>query len=114
MDSSRFGSHGQGDMYKSRFWKQEYFQAIDVAKRACQQEGISLANASHRWLLWHSKLDGKQGDGIVTAASSYDQAVANFEDFKSGPLPESVVKAFDEGWELIKACSVKLMLFGFM
>ncbi|TPX32700.1 hypothetical protein SmJEL517_g04204 [Synchytrium microbalum] len=97
----RFGEHGQGDMYRSRFWKREYFAAIDIAKAACDKEGISLVNASHRWLMHHSQLRAGV-DGIVTAVSSYEQAVSNLKDYEDGPLPSTICDAFDEGWQLIK------------
>jgi aflatoxin B1 aldehyde reductase len=42
------------------------------------------------------------GDAIIIGASSAAQLEENLANFEKGPLPEEVVKAFDEGWEKVK------------
>jgi aflatoxin B1 aldehyde reductase len=45
-------------------------------------------------------------DGVVIGVSSLAQLESNLEDLEKGPLPEDVVKAFDEAWMLTKADAV--------
>lgn len=50
----------------------------------------------------HSGLDAK--DGIIIGASSVGHLEENLRDLKKGPLPEEMVKAFDEAWEHVRIC----------
>ena len=50
----------------------------------------------------HSGLDAK--DGIIIGASSMHHLEENLTDLEKGPLPEEMVKAFDEAWEHVKIC----------
>lgn len=44
-------------------------------------------------------------DGIIIGASSTQQLEENLKCLEKGPLPEEMVKAFDEAWEHVKmAC----------
>lgn len=82
--------------YRNRYWKAEFFAALDVLRTACDTAGISMANASLRWLAHHSKLDGAAGDGIIIGASSIGHLESNLEGAQGGPLPKEVVDAMDE------------------
>ena len=58
-----------GKIYQQRFMQEKQFDAVDVLKEACAAAGdIALAEASLRWLRYHSKLGGS--DGIIIGASS--------------------------------------------
>ena len=86
--------------YQKRYWKESYFRAIDLLKEACGREGLNTIDATYRWLAYHSMLDDSRGDAIIIGASKLNHLVQNMESVKAGPLPESVVSAFDEAWEI--------------
>ena len=42
------------------------------------------------------------GDAVIIGASSAAQLEENLTNLEKGPLPEEMVKAFDEGWAIVK------------
>ena len=101
------GRFTQNAMYQDRFWREEYFDAIDTIAAACEAAGGGLtpASAALRWLYSHSALDGAEGDGVILGASS----VAHLEDenleaaaaaARGETLPEGVLAAMEEAWEV--------------
>lgn len=91
--------------YLPRFYTEANFEAIEVIREACENEGISMVEASYRWLLRHSALDPKM-DGILLGASSVSQLEQNLDACdaaaEKGPLSDEVLSAFDKAWELTK------------
>jgi aflatoxin B1 aldehyde reductase len=57
---------------QDRFWKPEYFAAVDTIRAACEEAGggLTASAAALRWLYSHSGLDGAKGDGVILGASS--------------------------------------------
>jgi len=49
----------------------------------------------------HSML--KPEDGVIIGASSVEQCEANCKSSEQGPLPDEIVAALDEAWEIVKA-----------
>lgn len=91
--------------YQKRYWKQSYFTAVDLLKAACAPCGITTVEASLRWLAYHSMLRPDRGDAIILGASKLDHLQQNLAAVTQGPLPEPVVQAFADGWELCQADS---------
>ena len=89
--------------YMNRFWKKSYFDAVVIVKKACEEAGIPIAEAAITWLRHHSKLGEEVGDGIIIGQSSLAHLESNINGFDRGPLPDTVVKAFDAGWKLCKS-----------
>ena len=95
-------------MYQDRFWREEYFDAIDTIAAACEAAGGGLtpASAALRWLYSHSALDGAEGDGVILGASSVAHLEANLEAAAAAArgetLPEGVLAAIEEAWEVCK------------
>ena len=56
-------------------------------------------------MMHHSAMKKELGDAVIIGASSAKQLEANLVDFEKGPLPEDVVQALDQGWELTKSIS---------
>lgn len=63
----------------------------------CDQASVKLKEATLRWLTHHSILG--QEDGVILGASSEEQMKENLQACDQGPLPESVVGAFEDLWE---------------
>jgi aflatoxin B1 aldehyde reductase len=64
--------------------------------KACSEEGLTLKEATLRWLMHHSIL-GKD-DGVILGASSAEQMEENITACEGGPLPNSVVDVFEQAW----------------
>ena len=86
--------------YQKRYWKQSYFDAVSLLKEASEKEGISIIEATYRWLAFHSMLNEKRGDAIIIGASKLEHLIQNMNTLKEGPLPDSVVAAFDKAWDI--------------
>jgi aflatoxin B1 aldehyde reductase len=64
--------------------------------KACDEAGLKLKDATLRWMMHHSAL--ASNDGVILGASSSEQMEENLKACEGGPLPESVVAAFQELW----------------
>jgi aflatoxin B1 aldehyde reductase len=100
---SRFDpNRNQGKNYRRRYWNDEYFDALEILRKATKKAGISEAEAALRWIANHSLLKKEFGDAIIIGASSAKQLEENLANLEKGPLPEEVLQAFDEGWAKVK------------
>ncbi|KAL7947075.1 NADP-dependent oxidoreductase domain-containing protein [Trichoderma barbatum] len=103
-EGSRFDpSRAQGVNYRSRYWNETYFKALDVARPVAAKLGISTAEAALRWSVHHSLMKNEHGDAVIIGASSAQQLRENLTSLDEGPLPDELVAAFDEGWEVARA-----------
>ena len=62
--------------------------------------GLSLTEASMRWLVYHSQLG--EGDGVIIGGSRVEQIERNLLDLRTGGLPEEVVRMVESVWETVK------------
>ncbi len=88
--------------YQGRYWKKSYFDAVKVLEEATQKHGITIIEATYRWMAYHSMLNGERGDGILIGASKLHHLKQNMASLKAGPLPEDVVTAFETAWQITK------------
>ncbi|KAK3809556.1 MAG: NADP-dependent oxidoreductase domain-containing protein [Benniella sp.] len=96
----------QGVRYRERYWKKEYFEAVEVLKKACEPHGLDLVQVAFDWLQFHSKLRAPRGDGIIIGASSLKHATHNLEALKNGkPLPQDVLDAVNHCWDITRESS---------
>lgn len=102
-EGSRFDpKKNQGQNYRRRYWKDEYFDALDILRPVSKKHGLSEAECALRWIVNHSLLKREFGDAIIIGASSAKQLEENLANLEKGPLPEEVLKAFDDGWARVK------------
>ncbi|KAJ6502595.1 Aldo/keto reductase [Mycena sanguinolenta] len=87
-----------GKMYRDRYLKDGNFEALNHLKEVAAQHNLRLTEIALRWCQHHSAL-GEQ-DGVILGASSASQLKQNCEDSTKGPLPDAVVAALDEAWEI--------------
>eukprot|EP00457_Paulinella_chromatophora_P005414 gb/GEZN01005431.1/.p1 GENE.gb/GEZN01005431.1/~~gb/GEZN01005431.1/.p1 ORF type:complete len:463 (+),score=60.70 gb/GEZN01005431.1/:97-1485(+) len=106
-DGSRFGKESpiSGQLYSERYWNKETFAAVEIIRKACASTEIPMAEAAIRWLLHHSILDGAHNDGIILGASTLEHMQENLAALKAGPLPQSIVDAYDRAWDICKGVS---------
>ena len=89
-------------IYQGRYMKQAIFDSLAGIKKACDDEGINMVSASLRWVLHHSYLSAKHGDGIIFGVSRASQMEANLAACAEGPLPKAIVDAMDEAADIAK------------
>lgn len=112
-------SSNLGVMYRARYLKSGYFQALEHLKpvAVCDPKNSTLAVADKhpsqekhqlrlteialRWCQHHSVLT--PDDGIILGASSASQLEQNCLDSEKGPLPDEVIKALDEARLIVGA-----------
>ncbi len=88
--------------YRERYWKHSYFDAVEQIRKACETEGILMAEAAYRWLVNHSCMRSDGKDGILLGASRQEQLLQNLKAAGKGPLPDCVLAAMDEAWEIAR------------
>lgn len=92
----------QGKSFRGRYWNDAYFDALDVIRPTAKKLGMTTAEAAVRWSTHHSQMKREYGDAVIIGSSSAAQLEVNLSNLENGPLPEEMVKAFDEGWALVK------------
>ena len=107
----KVGRFKNNQNYLPRFYTQANFEALGLIQAACDDAGISMTEATYRWLLRHSALqasdDGSISDGILLGASSMQQLEENLrccskaKDVENGSLPQPVLDAFEAAWKVI-------------
>jgi len=101
-DTPQPGRFARLESYRKRYWKQSYFEAVDAIKKACDAEGIPMAETAYRWLVNHSMMDATKDDGILLGASRIEQMTQNMAAAQKGTLPQSILDAMDAAWEIAK------------
>lgn len=96
------GRFAERASYQKRYWKEDFFKGVNIIREACEKEAVVMADAALRWLEYHSELNADNGDGIIIGASRPSQLEKNLTSVDHGPLPDSVVEAYDRAWELCK------------
>ncbi|KAK0718655.1 NADP-dependent oxidoreductase domain-containing protein [Lasiosphaeria miniovina] len=88
-----------GEILRGRYDKPEMHDAIDCLDETIEPLRISKVEASLRWIYHHSALGA--GDAVILGASKTSQLEQNLESVSKGPLPDFVVAAIDEMWEIV-------------
>ncbi|KAF2429259.1 keto reductase [Tothia fuscella] len=102
---SRFDPNAKG-YYRNQYWNEPSFAALDVIRSATKRHGMTTSEAALRWSSHHSLLKAEHGDAIIIGASKVAHLEENLVNLEKGPLPDDVVKAFDEAWGIVKATAV--------
>ncbi|QRV86684.1 aldo/keto reductase family protein [Ceratobasidium sp. AG-Ba] len=101
---SRFDSNrtdSQTKNYRDRYWREDYFRALEIVDKAAQAHKLTVAECALRWVNHHSMLKPEHNDAIIIGASSQHHIESNLVDLEKGPLPSTVVEALDEAWEVV-------------
>lgn len=92
--------------YRDRYFRESTFKALQIVEQAAEKHGLTMIETALRWTVHHSALKIKDGnDGILIGISSVSQLEDNLNNLEKGPLPEDVVKALEEAWQVSKADS---------
>jgi len=94
---SRFdSSHGQGKLYRERYWNDAYLDALAAIHRSCEGHGLDAVSVALRWLIHHSELNAERNDGGIIGAFSLEQLRHNLTAVTEGPLPTDVLAVIDD------------------
>lgn len=104
-DAPEPGRFARLESYRKRYWKQSYFEAVDEIRTVCEAENIPMAEAAYRWLCFHSEMVEEKGDGILIGASRQEQLLQNMASTGKGILPDKILAAIDNAWEIAKSDS---------
>ncbi|WP_091737595.1 aldo/keto reductase family protein [Phenylobacterium immobile] len=85
----------QGQAYRRRYWNDAYGSAIAGLQATCGALGLNPAAVALRWMVHHSALDGRFGDGVIVGASKPEHLRANLAALKAGPLPQAALEAIE-------------------
>lgn len=88
-----------GMRYRSFYDKPALNEALRQASPLCAANGIELAEAAMRWILYHSGLDGERGDGVITGPNNLSQLAGYVKARDAGTLPKDLAKALDTLWD---------------
>ena len=104
-DQAAPGRFKKNPNYLPRFYTPDNFDALHLIQQACDAVGLGMVEATYRWLLRHSALHPT--DGVLIGASSIQQLDHNLAACHSArvdpPLPDSVLRAFDEAWNITRS-----------
>lgn len=85
---------------RGMYWNKTTFEAVDALTKTATAHKLTLLEATLRWMRHHSGLTSK--DGILVGSSKVVQLEETLTELDKGPLPEEMIKAFDEAWEHVK------------
>lgn len=88
--------------YQNRYWKESYFTGLNIVREQCFKHDIPLAEAALRWLVFHSEMIKSKDNGILIGASKMSHLEQNIQSISKGKLPEDVVEAYNQAWNLCK------------
>ncbi|KZT68969.1 Aldo/keto reductase [Daedalea quercina L-15889] len=94
-------SNKMGTMYRARYLKGGYFEALKYLKPVAEKHNLRLTEIALRWCQHHSALTPE--DGVILGASSAAQLEQNCADSEKGPLPEEILKALDQAKLIVGA-----------
>ncbi|KAG0060768.1 hypothetical protein BGZ89_011976 [Linnemannia elongata] len=89
-----------GKLFRDRYWTKTNFEAVQDLTKVATANNLTLLEATLRWMRHHSGLVAK--DGIIIGASTVAQLEESLTELDKGPLPEEMIKAFDDAWEHVK------------
>jgi aflatoxin B1 aldehyde reductase len=60
----------QGKLHHGQYCNDTYFYALEMVQEAVKKHGLTVGEATLRWLEQHSGLKQEQGDAVIVSASS--------------------------------------------
>lgn len=91
-----------GQIYQNDYFKDELFKAAAQVQACAEAAGLNGHAVALRWILHHSLLSPKYGDGIILGASSVAQLQQNLDVVEQGPLSTELAEKLDKVWEVAK------------
>ncbi|KAG0276259.1 Aflatoxin B1 aldehyde reductase member 2 [Linnemannia exigua] len=103
-EGSRYDSDTPlGNMVRGWYWNKANLEAVASLTQVATTHNLTLLEATLRWMRHHSGLTAR--DGILIGASTVAQLEESLTELDKGPLPEEMIKAFDDAWDHVKLFS---------
>jgi len=99
---TRFDLPKTGQMYRDRYWRPAYFDAVERLRAAAERSGRSLISLALNWLLHHTATDC-----VILGASTLEQLRQNLRALEDGPAPPEVLTVCDEVWQELRGVTPK-------
>ncbi|RYP17319.1 hypothetical protein DL765_004610 [Monosporascus sp. GIB2] len=105
-DGNVFGMAG-------RYWydKPTFHEAVRRLSEASKASGVEMIDAAVRWLLYHSSLDGTNGDTVIIGPRSAEQLDKYATALKAGPLNEKLVEVLNALFEIVKEDAAVITMY---
>lgn len=87
----RFGSSPLAGMYRTRYWNDEVFAAVEQLRTIAEGAGIPMAELALRWTIGRPVVDA-----VLIGGSRITNIAANLAALAAGALPEDVQGAVDD------------------
>jgi aryl-alcohol dehydrogenase-like predicted oxidoreductase len=87
----RFGSSPLAGMYRSRYWNDEVFAAVEQLRSIADGAGVPMAELALRWTLGRPVVDA-----VLIGGSRLANIEANLAALAAGALPDDVQQAVDD------------------
>lgn len=89
--AGRFGSSPLADMYRTRYWNDEVFTAVDRLRAIAEDASIPMAELALRWTIGRPVVDA-----VLIGGSRLANIEANLTALAAGALPDEVQQAVDD------------------
>ena len=89
-------------VYLERFWRPEYFEAVEKLKPIAQKAGTTLVGLALRWLTQQQAVDS-----IIIGASTFEQLEENLLAAEGSALDSEVIEACDQVWQDLRGPAPK-------
>ncbi|KAI0026970.1 aflatoxin B1-aldehyde reductase [Vararia minispora EC-137] len=84
----------------SGFYRPRYAHSAPTLQRVkvlAERHGLTLEECGVRWIVYHSKMT-PEDHGVIYGASTTERLQSVLSHHAKGPLPEEIVKEFEESW----------------
>ena len=99
-----------GDLYNRLYGKDTLYEALAEWEQIAAEAGITKAALAYRWIVWHSKLDGALGDGVIFGARTLEQLEETLVAIEAGPLEETAAEKVESIWKKVEEEAPKVEL----
>ncbi|KAJ5130238.1 uncharacterized protein N7515_006277 [Penicillium bovifimosum] len=94
-----------GKLYHALYNKPTMLEGLKLWEKISTETGIPKAELAYRWVVHHSILDGKFGDGVIFGSRTVEQLNQTFEGLSKGPLSAEIVAQVEQVWKVVEADS---------
>jgi aflatoxin B1 aldehyde reductase len=102
-----------GVRYRAEYIRPAVLAVASGVRHAAMEHGLLNHAAALRWIVWHSALVAEMGDAVILGASNVSQLRDNLDIVEQGPLPQTLIEAFEQGWQdIMKSGDVPEYLLG--
>jgi len=85
------------EMYLNRYWRDQYFDAVEALQQTAEKCGRSLLEMAFAWLMHREGVDG-----ILLGASRMEQLEENLRAARQPPLEPWVLEECDQVWQRLR------------